>query len=47
MRVSLWLVYKIYRELLLLATFLEVHSNSKDMYPILKTTCHIKLKFFL
>ena len=55
MRVWLWLVYKIYRELLLLATFLPVHSNSKEVfylswpnkYPNLKTTCHIKLKFFL
>ena len=55
MRVWLWLVYKIYRELLSLATFLRVHSNSKEVsylswqntYPNLKTTCHIKLKFFL
>ena len=54
MKVWLWLVYKIYRELLLLVTFLRVHSNSKElssswqnMYPNLKTTCHIKLKFFL
>ena len=38
-----------------LATFLRVHSNSKEVsylswqntYPNLKTTCHIKLKFFL
>ena len=55
MRVWLWLVYKIYRELLSLATFLPAHSNSKEVsylswpntYPNLKTTCHIKLKFFL
>ena len=40
---------------MLLATFLGVHSNSKEvsylswqnMYPNLKTTRHIKLKFFL
>ena len=40
---------------MLLATFLGVHSNSKEVsylswqniYPNLKTTCHIKLKFFL
>ena len=46
---------QIYWELLSLATFLWVHSNSKEvsylswqnMYPNLKTTCHIKLKFFL
>ena len=45
---------QIYRELLSLATFLRVHSNSKEVsylswqntYPNLKTTCHIKLKFF-
>ena len=55
MRVWLWLVYKIYRELLSLATFLPAHSNSKEVsylswpntYPNLKTTCHIRLKFFL
>ena len=55
MRVWLWLVYKIYRELLSLATFLPVHSNSKEVsylswtntYPKLKATCHIKLKYFL
>ena len=43
---------QIYRELL---TLLRVHSNSKEVfylswqntYPNLKTTCHIKLKFFL
>ena len=54
-RVWLWLVYKIYRELLSLATFLRVHSNSKEVsylcwqntYRNLKTTCHIKLKYFL
>ena len=46
---------QIYRELLSLATFLRVHSNSKEIsylnwqnrYPNLKSTCHIKLKFFL
>ena len=46
---------QIYRELLSLTTFLRVHSNSKEVsylswqnrYPKLKTTCHIKLKFFL
>ena len=46
---------QIYRQLLSLTTFLRVHSNSKEVsYPFdkmrtpnLKTTCHIKLKFFL
>ena len=46
---------QICRELLSLATFLRVHSNSEEVsylswqntYPNLKTTCHIKLKFFL
>ena len=46
---------QIYQKLLLLVTFPRVHSNSKDVsylpwqntYPNLKTTCHIKLKFFL
>ena len=46
---------QIYRELLSLTTFLRVHWNSKEVsylswqntYPNLKTTCHIKLKFFL
>ena len=55
MRVRLWLVYKFYRELLSLATFLRVHSNWKEVsylswqnaYPNLKTTCHVKLKFVL
>ena len=55
MTVWLWFVYKVYRELLSFATFLRVHSNSKEVsylswpntYPNLKTTCHIKLKFFL
>ena len=45
---------QIYRELLSLATFLRVYSNSKEVsylswqniYPHLKTTGHIKLKFF-
>ena len=48
-----WL--QIYRELLSLATFLGVHSNSKGVsylswqnkYPSLKTASHIKLIFFL
>ena len=51
----LLLVYKIYRELLSLATFLQIRWNSKEVsyvfwqntYPNLKTTCHIQLKFFL
>ena len=55
MRVWLWLVYKIYRELLSLTTFFRVHSNSKKVsylswqntYPKLKTTYHIKPKSFL
>ena len=46
---------QIYQELLSLMTCLRVHSNSKEvsyltwknMYPNLKTTCHIKLNFFL
>ena len=46
---------QIYQELLSLATFLRVHSNSEEVsylswqkrHPNLKTTCHIKLKFFL
>ena len=46
---------QIYRELLSITTFLRVHSNSKEVsylswqntHPNLKTTCHIKLKFFL
>ena len=46
---------QIYRELPNLPTILRVHSNSKEvsylsgqnMFPNLKTTCHIKLKFFL
>ena len=46
---------QIHRELLSLATFLRVHSNSKKVsylswqnkYPSLKTTCNIKLQFFL
>ena len=52
MRIWSWLVYKC---LLSLAAFLRVHLNSKEVsylswqnpYPNLKTTCHIKLKFFL
>ena len=55
MRVWLWLVYQIYRELFSLATFLRVHSNSKEIsylswqntYPKSKTTSHIQLKCFL
>ena len=46
---------QIYWELLLLTTFLQVHSNSKKVsylslqntYLNLKTTCHIELKFLL
>ena len=46
---------QVYRELMSLATFLRVHSSSKEVSylcwqntcPNLKTTCHIKLKFFL
>ena len=46
---------RIYRELLSLATFLRVHSNSKDVSYVswqnthhnLKTTCHIKPTLFL
>ena len=46
---------QMYRELLSLKTFLQVHSNLKEVfylswqntYPTLKTTCHITLKFFL
>ena len=45
---------QIYQELLSLATYLRVHSNSKEVsylswqnkYPNLKTTCHNKLNFF-
>ena len=45
---------QIYRELLLLATFLRVYSNSQEVsylswqngYRNLKTNCHIKLKLF-
>ena len=47
--------FQIYRELLSFATFLQVHSRSKKVsflywqnrYLNLKTTCHIKLIFFL
>ena len=54
MRVWLWLVYK-FTENYSLAAFLWIHSNSKEVsylswqntYPNLKTTSHIKLKFFL
>ena len=46
---------QIYQEQPLLATFCQVHSNSKEVsylpwqnkYPNLKTTCHIKSKFSL
>ena len=44
---------QIYRELLLLSTFLRVHSEEiyyiswQSTYPNLKTARHIKLKFFL
>ena len=45
---------QIYQELLSFATFLRIHSNSEDVsylfwqntYPNLKTTRHIKQKFF-
>ena len=45
---------QIYQELLSLATFLRVHSNSTEVsylncqnrYPNLKTICHIRLKLF-
>ena len=54
MRVWLWFVCKFTENHLSLATFLRVHSNSKEVsylswqnrYPNLKTTYHIKLKFF-
>ena len=44
-----------HQELLSLTTFLQVHSNSKEVsylswqniYPNSKNTCHIKLKCFL
>ena len=47
--------FQIYLESLLLVTFIQVHSNLKDVsylswqntYPNLKTNCHIRLKFFL
>ena len=46
---------QIHRELLSVTTFLRVHSNSEEVsclfwqntYANLKTTCRIKLKFFL
>ena len=46
---------QIYPELLSLATYLRVRSNSKEVsylswqkrYANLKTTCYIKLKFLL
>ena len=46
---------QIYQELLSLTTFFQVHSNSEEVsylswqntYPNLKTTCHVKVKFFL
>ena len=46
---------EIYQELLSLAAFFRVHSNSKEVsylswqntYPNLKTICHIKLTIFL
>ena len=55
MRVWLWLVYKFTENYCRFGTFFRVHSNSKEVsylswqntYPNLKTTCHIKLKFFL
>ena len=53
MRVLMMACLQIYRQSF--ATFLLVHLNSKEVsylswqntYPELKTTCHIKLKFFL
>ena len=45
-----------YRELLSLATFLQVQTQTQNRYPTsfdkikcpnMKTTCHIRLKFFL
>ena len=52
---SLAMAWEIYRKLLPLATYLRVHSNSKEVsypawqnkYSNLKTSCHTKLKFFL
>ena len=46
---------QIYQEKLSLATFLRVHSNTKEIfylpwqnkYPVLKTNCHIKPNVFL
>ena len=46
---------QIYRELPNLRTFLQVHSNPKEVsylswqntYPNFKITCHIKVKIFL
>ena len=42
---------QVYQELLSLATFLRVHSNSKEVSSLswqnLKTTFHVKLKLFL
>ena len=42
---------QIYLELLSLVTFLRFHSRGilpwQNTYPNLKTTCHIKLKFFV
>ena len=50
----LWLAYKFTKNYYPSPTFLQVHSNSKEvsylswqnMYPNSKNTCHIKLKFF-
>ena len=56
MRIWLWLVYKFTDNYCRLSQlFPRVHSNSKEVsyvswqntYLNLKTTCHIKLKFFL
>ena len=55
MRVWFWLVYKSTENFCPSWLFLRVHSNSKEVsylswqnkYPNLKTTCHMKLKFFL
>ena len=55
MRVLLWLVYKFTENCQIYRLFLRVHSRSKKVsyiswhnrYPNLKTTCHIKLFFFV
>ena len=55
MRVLSWLVYKFtenYCHLRLFSEFIQTQKRVsylswKNTYPNLKTTCHIKLKFFL